>query len=147
MGDRYSSSGRGSRCQKIKTDGSFCFKKFSIKCWLMYIIQFPSSTASSRLQKLFTVNQMVEASIPQVYWTGYESLILVSAHFIAKWGVNVSKDPMSSLFPRRWLDIKGNKVSSFWHAALRSVMGSVIFRPGISQVNNILNTLTFYFIL
>ena len=97
-------------------------------------IQVSSSTPSSCVQKLLTVNQMVEASIPQVYWTGYESLVLVSAHFIAKWGVNVSKDPMSSLFPRRWLDIKGNKVSSFWHAALRSVMGSVIFRPGISQV-------------
>jgi oxalate---CoA ligase len=108
----------------------------------MYI-QVSSSTASSRLQKLLTANQMVEASIPQVYWTGYESLILVSAHFIAKWGVNVSKDPMSSLFPRRWLDIKGNKVPSFWHAALRSVMGSVIFRPGISQVN-ILNTPTIF---
>jgi hypothetical protein len=78
---------------------------------------------------------MVEASIPQVYWTGYESLILVSAHFVAKWGVNITKDPISCLFPRRWLDIKGNKVPSFWHAALRSVMGSVIFRPGISQVN------------
>ena len=134
MGDRYSSSGRSSRCQKIETDGSFGFKIYNIKYWLMYI-QASSSTVSSRLQKLLTVTQMVEARIPQVYWTGYESLILVSAHFIAKWGVNVSKDPMSSIFPRRWLDIKGNKVPSFWHAALRSVMGSVIFRPGISQVN------------
>lgn len=109
----------------------------------MYI-QVSSSTTSSRLQKLSTVNQMVEASIPQVYWTGYESLILVSAHFIAKWGVNVTKDPMFSLFPRRWLDIKGNKVSSFWHAALRSVMGSVIFRPGISQVKCFEHTYFFY---
>ena len=99
----------------------------------MYI-QVSNSTASSRLQKFLTVNQMVEASIPQVYWTGYESLVMVSAHFIAKWGVNISKDPMASLFPRRWLDIEGNKVSNFWHAALRSVMGSVIFRPGICQV-------------
>jgi oxalate---CoA ligase len=81
-----------------------------------------------------TVNQMVEASIPQVYWTGYDSLVLVSAHFIAKWGVTVTKNPMSNLFPRRWLDIRGNKVPNFWHAALRAVMGSVIFRPGISQV-------------
>ena len=143
MGDRYSSSSRGNRHQKITTDSSFGFKDFNIKRWLMYI-QASSSTASSRLQKLLTVNQMVEAGIPQVYWTGYESLILVSAHFIAKWGVNITKDPMSSLFPRRWLDIKGNKVPSFWHAALRSVMGSVIFRPGISQVN-IFNTPTFFF--
>jgi hypothetical protein len=109
----------------------------------MYI-QTSSSTASSRLQKLMTVNQMVEASIPQVYWTGNESLILVSAHFIAKWGVNVSKDPMSRLFPRRWLDIKGNKVPSFWHAALRSVIGSVIFRPGISQVMHFKHTHIFF---
>ena len=109
----------------------------------MYI-QASSPTASS-LQILLTVNQMVEANIPQVYWTGYESLILVSAHFIAKWGVNVSKDPMSSIFPRRWLDIKGNKVPSFWHAALRSVMGSVIFRPGISQVNYFKHTYNFFF--
>ena len=108
----------------------------------MYI-QTSSYAASSRLQKLLTVNQMVEANIPQVYWTGYESLILVSAHFIAKWGVNVSKDPMSRLFPRRWLDIKGNKVPSFWHAALRSIIGSVIFRPGISQVKHFKHTYVF----
>lgn len=87
---------------------------------------------------------MVEASIPQVYWTGYESLVLVSAHFIAKWSVIVAKDPMYSLFPRRWLDIKGNKVPSFWHAALRSVMGSVIFRPGISQVKYFKHTCIFF---
>lgn len=80
---------------------------------------------------------MVEASIPQVYWAGYESLVLVSAHFIAKWSVIVAKDPISNLFPRRWLDIKGNKVPCFWQAALRAVMGSVIFRPGISQVKHL----------
>ena len=142
MGDRYSSSSRGNRRQKITTDSSFGFKYFNIKRWLMYI-QASSPTASSRLQKLLTVNQMTEASIPQLYWTGYESLILVSAHSIAKWGVTITKDPMSSLFPRRWLDIKGNKVPSFWHAALRSVMGSVIFRPGISQVKYFQRTYIF----
>lgn len=84
------------------------------------------------------MNQMVEASIPQVYWTGYESLVLVSAHFIAKWSVIVTKDPMCNLFPRRWLDIRGNRVPSFWQAALRAVMGSVVFRPGISQVKCLL---------
>ena len=132
MGDRYRSPGRGRRRQKIENDRSFGLRNFTVERWLMYT---QASTASStRLQKLLTLNQLVEASIPQVYWTGYESLVLVSAHFIAKWSVTVTKDPMSNIFPRRWLDIRGNRVPSFWQAALRAVMGSVIFRPGISQV-------------
>ena len=87
---------------------------------------------------------MIEAGIPQVYWTGYESLVLVSARFIAKWSVIVAKDPICNLFPRRWLDIRGNRVSSFWQAALRAIMGLIIFRPGISQVRCLLTRILFF---
>jgi transcription factor C subunit 3 len=38
------------------------------------------------------------------------------------------------MFPRRWLDIKGEKVPDIWQAAIRAVMGTIIFRPGILQV-------------
>ncbi|KAF9478012.1 hypothetical protein BDN70DRAFT_71126 [Pholiota conissans] len=79
------------------------------------------------------IDQMVEASIPQIYWTGYDSLVLISAHVVPKWSVTISKDPLLYVFPRRWLDIRGIKVPDFWQAALRAVMGLVVFRPGISQ--------------
>ncbi|KAF8973686.1 hypothetical protein BDZ97DRAFT_1648315 [Flammula alnicola] len=76
---------------------------------------------------------MVEADSPQIYWAGYDSLVLISAHVVAKWSVVVSEDPLINVFPRRWLDIRGIKVADFWQAALRAVMGLVVFRPGISQ--------------
>lgn len=78
---------------------------------------------------------MAEADLPQIYWTGYESLVLISAHAVAKWSVLVSREPLINAFPRRWLDIRGVKVPDFWQAALRAVMGLIIFRPGISQVS------------
>lgn len=80
-------------------------------------------------------NQMAEADMPQIYWTGYDSLVLISAHVVAKWSVIVSEDPLTYMFPRRWLDIRGVKVPDFWQAALRAVMGLVVFRPGIPQVS------------
>lgn len=80
------------------------------------------------------VTQMIEASIPQVYWIGYNNLSLVSAEFISRWSLAVSKEPIVNVFPRRWLDIRGVRVPDFWQAALRAVMGLIIFRPGIPQV-------------
>ncbi|KDR85304.1 hypothetical protein GALMADRAFT_51568 [Galerina marginata CBS 339.88] len=76
---------------------------------------------------------MVEADIPQLYWAGYDSLDLVSAQFVARWSVMVSRNPIIHVFPRRWLDIRGTKVAAFWQAALRAIMGLVVFRPGITQ--------------
>jgi len=77
---------------------------------------------------------MLAADIPQIHWAGYESLVLISARHVAKWSVTVSQTPLVNLFPRRWLDIRGQKVADFWQAAVRAVMSCVIFRPGISQV-------------
>ncbi|KIM47907.1 hypothetical protein M413DRAFT_439604 [Hebeloma cylindrosporum] len=81
----------------------------------------------------FLINQLIEAEVPQLYWTGYDSLVLTTAQHVAKWSVVVSKSPLINEFPRRWLDIKGTKIADFWQAALRAVMGLVIFRPGITQ--------------
>lgn len=90
-----------------------------------------NSLASSTTDLL---HKLLVADIPQAYWVGYEALVLVSAHFITKWGVAISQKPLVYIFPRRWMDAKGRKVSEFWQAAIRAVMGTVIFRPGISQV-------------
>lgn len=81
------------------------------------------------------LNRMVAADIPQVFWTGYDSLVLVSAPYIAKWGVIVGQNPLVYVLPRRWLDISGHTVVDFWQAALRAVIGIVLFRPGIPQVS------------
>jgi len=91
-------------------------------------------SAGARSSRVATiVNQMVECDIPQMYWTGYNSLVLVSAQFISRWSVVVSNDPVINVFPRRWLDIRGVRVADFWQAGLRAVMGLVVFRPGITQ--------------
>ncbi|PPQ88088.1 hypothetical protein CVT25_014386 [Psilocybe cyanescens] len=79
------------------------------------------------------VNQMVEAEVPLIHWMGYDSLVLVSSQYLARWTVVVSEHPFINALPRRWLDIRGNRVADFWQSSLRAVMGLIIFRPGITQ--------------
>lgn len=91
---------------------------------------------------LFSVVQrMTEAPVPLAHWTGYGTVVLVSAGAIRPWTVTVvGYDPQNAertqmIFPRRWLDIYGRKLDDGWEAALRSVLGLVLLRPGISQVS------------
>ena len=77
---------------------------------------------------------MTESSVPLLFWAGYATLVLVSSAYLKNWTVLVSESPARRIFPRRWLDISGVKIVNFWEAALRAVMGVIIFRPGISQV-------------
>jgi len=83
---------------------------------------------------LDAIKELSKATVPLVYWTGYESLTLVTAPFIKHWSVTISEVPLQRIFPRRWLDTEGRKIAEFWEAALRSVLGLVVSRPGISQV-------------
>ncbi|KAF9458329.1 hypothetical protein BDZ94DRAFT_1270872 [Collybia nuda] len=77
---------------------------------------------------------MTEAPVALLFWAGYSVLVLVSSAYIKNWTVLVSNNPATRVFPRRWYDISGRKVADFWEAALRAVMGVVIFRPGVSHV-------------
>lgn len=81
------------------------------------------------------VHRLTTAPIPLVFWAGYSSLVLVSSLFSKKWSVVISDNPLTRVYPRRWLDIVGIRVADYWDAALRAVMGVVIFRPGITQVS------------
>ncbi|KAH9486640.1 Transcription factor tau subunit sfc3 [Psilocybe cubensis] len=87
------------------------------------------------LRVAIVVNQMVEAEIPLIHWMGYDSLVLVSAQYLRKWTVVVSEEPFVNALPRRWLDIRGNRVADFWQSGLRAVMGLIVFRPGITQAS------------
>lgn len=80
------------------------------------------------------IQRLVETDIPLLYWVGYNDVLLVSAEHASDWTVTVSESPLVRVFPRRWLNIQGNKIPDYWHAALRAVIALVIFRPGISQV-------------
>lgn len=80
------------------------------------------------------IQDLTKAAIPLIYWTGYASLVLVSASFIKHWSASVSEKPIKRVFPRRWLDTEGHRIAEFWELALKTVVGLVIFRPGISQV-------------
>lgn len=78
--------------------------------------------------------RMLNTSPPLLVETGYSSIVLVSSMFLQPWTVIVSEDPRTRVFPRRWLDVVGAKVQDFWEAALRAVIGVIVFRPGVSQV-------------
>lgn|SRR5580698_7382854 len=85
--------------------------------------------------QLFTiVRRLTDGAVPIMFWTGYSAIVLVHSAFLEKWTVIVSECPLTKLHPRRWYDIDGRRIPSCWEAALRSVMGVVIFRPGITQV-------------
>ncbi|KAJ3764305.1 hypothetical protein EV360DRAFT_31693 [Lentinula raphanica] len=71
-----------------------------------------------------------------LHWVGYNHTLLVSAAHAGSWTVLLSESPSIRVFPRRWLDIHGKKVIDVWEAALRAVIGAIVFRPGISQVSN-----------
>lgn len=80
------------------------------------------------------IRRMTETPVPLLFWAGYSALVLVSSAYIRNWTVLVSESPAARIFPRRWYDISGCQVVDFWEAALRAVMGVIIFRPGISHV-------------
>ena len=85
--------------------------------------------------QLFTiVRRLTDGSVPIMFWTGYSAIVLVHSAFLEKWTVIASECPLARQHPRRWYDIEGRRIPSYWEAALRSVMGVVIFRPGITQV-------------
>ncbi|TFY76774.1 hypothetical protein EWM64_g7235, partial [Hericium alpestre] len=79
------------------------------------------------------VGKFLDSSIPLIHFTGYSYLVMVSASHIQPWTVIVSNEPLTRILPRRWLDIRGTKMADVWEAALRAVIGVIIFRPGIRQ--------------
>jgi transcription factor C subunit 3 len=83
---------------------------------------------------LNAIQELTETTVPLVYWTGYASLVIVTTPFIKYWSTTISETPLQRVFPRRWLDSDGRKIREFWKAALKAVLGLVIFRPGISLV-------------
>ncbi|KNZ79627.1 Transcription factor tau subunit sfc3 [Termitomyces sp. J132] len=85
-------------------------------------------------EQLFSIiKKMTESPVPMLFWAGYSSLVLVSSAYVKDWTILVSEDPATRIFPRRWLDISGHKIVDFWEAALKAVMGIIVFRPGITQ--------------
>ncbi|KAI0274891.1 hypothetical protein BC834DRAFT_850125 [Gloeopeniophorella convolvens] len=82
---------------------------------------------------LSVIDSLMDHSTPLVVRVGHAQLLFVSAHQSEPWTVTVSEDPRTNLLPRRWLDVKGRKVQETWRAALRAVMGTIVYRPGISQ--------------
>ncbi|KAF5384735.1 hypothetical protein D9757_006233 [Collybiopsis confluens] len=82
---------------------------------------------------LSMVSEMTSDPHPFLHWVGYNTTLLVSSAHARSWTVALSSSPLIRVFPRRWLDIFGEKVSDVWEAALRAIVGTIIFRPGISQ--------------
>jgi transcription factor C subunit 3 len=83
---------------------------------------------------LDVVQELMKRTVPLIYWVGYASLSLVSALFVKSWSIKISESPVVRIFPRRWLDTQGRQVVEYWQAALKAVLGLIIFRPGISEV-------------
>lgn len=48
---------------------------------------------------------------------------------------STTQRPLVRAFPRRWLDINGQRIGNLWKAACRAVVGVVVFHPGIAQAS------------
>lgn len=96
-------------------------------------------TACTASQCIALVRALSSLSIPLLYVVGYSATILVSATHIDAWVVTLGGEsdtsPVVKIFPRRWLDIAGNRVPEVWDAAVRSIIVLVHSRPGICQVS------------
>lgn len=81
------------------------------------------------------MEQLMEDTVPLIFCAGYATLLVVSSAYARAWAVTVSAEPPMRVFPRRWIDISGRKMVDVWDAALRAVIGTIVYRPGISQVS------------
>ncbi|THH29725.1 hypothetical protein EUX98_g4460 [Antrodiella citrinella] len=81
------------------------------------------------------ITHLTSAPIPAAFWTGYGEIALVSSAHLKSWSAVTSQghEDMIRVFPRRWLDLYGRLVQNVWKAALKAVMGVIVFRPGLTQ--------------
>ncbi|KAK0478540.1 hypothetical protein IW261DRAFT_1551813 [Armillaria novae-zelandiae] len=96
-------------------------------------IVLAENTKTSTEALLSVIQRLVEPPLPLLYWVGYSSVYLVSAAHIKTWTVTLPSETLLNVFPRRWIDISGTKLVEVWEAALRAAIGTIVFRPGISQ--------------
>jgi hypothetical protein len=111
-------------------------------------VQFSSETRSNEpyqtnttgeggcTEVLSALSSLMNNPIPLIVLVGHSRALVVSARHSGAWTVTVSEDPRMNVLPRRWLDMTGVKLRDTWRAALRAVIGTVVFRPGISQVRD-----------
>ena len=85
---------------------------------------------------LSALSSLMDNPVPLVVVTGHSRSLVVCARQSAAWTVTVSEEPRINVLPRRWLDLRGVKVRETWRAAMRAVIGILVFRPGISQVRD-----------
>jgi transcription factor C subunit 3 len=85
---------------------------------------------------LSALASLMDNPIPLIVLVGHSRPLVVGARQSVAWTVTVSEEPRINVFPRRWLDVRGAKVREIWRAAMRAVIGILVFRPGISQVRN-----------
>jgi hypothetical protein len=83
---------------------------------------------------LSALASLMDNPIPLVVLVGHSRPLVVGARQSVAWTVTVSEEPRINVLPRRWLDVRGAKVRETWRAAMRAVIGILVFRPGISQV-------------
>lgn len=89
---------------------------------------------------LSVIASLMDNPIPLIVLVGHSRPLVVSARWSDTWTVTISEVPRINVLPRRWLDLRGAKVQETWRAALRAVIGTIVFRPGISQVSDYLGT-------
>jgi oxalate---CoA ligase len=83
---------------------------------------------------LSTLASLMNNSVPLAVLVGHSRPLVVCARQSVAWTVTVSEEPRINVLPRRWLDSRGVKVRETWRAAMRAVIGILVFRPGIPQV-------------
>jgi transcription factor C subunit 3 len=89
---------------------------------------------SSTSEAISAARMLTSAEKPLCYWVGYNHPVLVSWRHVRDWTVSIPSPKPKLIFPRRWINIKGERIEEIWNAALRAVIGTLIIRPGISLV-------------
>ncbi|KAI0308044.1 hypothetical protein B0F90DRAFT_1664967 [Multifurca ochricompacta] len=82
---------------------------------------------------LSVIESLLDDSIPLIVLVGHSRTLIVRSRWSDAWTVTACGEPRINVLPRRWLDLTGGKVQESWRAALRAVIGTIVFRPGIPQ--------------
>ncbi|KAF8589533.1 hypothetical protein K439DRAFT_1332462 [Ramaria rubella] len=98
---------------------------------LNYEMLSADSLASCDMQGV--IQSFISAKPSLCHWVGYNYPVLVSRRHLGHWSISIPGPAPRLIFPRRWLNIKGERMHDVWNAGLRAVVGVLILRPGIPQ--------------
>jgi hypothetical protein len=91
------------------------------------------------------LSEILSSDTPSVQVLGYDRARLVAQPFVGEWQIACHTLPKgeqqaatnSVVFPRQWFGIHGEKLPDVWRRCVRTVFGTIMQKPGITEVSGL----------